>query len=216
MEKRSRGTAESLTFSYAAYQQHREEVHEGDQRRHPRAGKDPHPLQWPSAPARKAPGQQDSQRLPSVVSTCGRTKVKGRALRERKEGSQHCRGRWAAEQSPERQRSPKKAITAHGPCGEARQPFALMPQKTGPAPSPSRLVGARGQPAPVSASNGKFSCTHSRKGREQCKKEKRDREVPTAQSPCLKFNTRRLLSLPNSGERQHWPSSTRAMRCEGI
>lgn len=69
MIKRSKGTAESLTFSYTAYEQHREEVHDGDQRRHPRAVKDPHPLQWPSAPAGKAPGLRDSRRLPSAVST---------------------------------------------------------------------------------------------------------------------------------------------------
>lgn len=92
-KKKGRGIAESLTFSYAAYQQHGEEIHEGDQRRHPRAGKDPHPLQRPSAPAGKAAGQQDSQRLPSVVSTCGRTNAKGRALSERKAGSRHRRGR---------------------------------------------------------------------------------------------------------------------------
>lgn len=129
VKKRGRGRAGSLTFSHAAYEQHREEVHKGDQRRHPRAGKDPHPLRRPSAPAGKAPGQQDSQRLPSSVSTCGCTNAKGRAFRERKEGSRHRRGRGAAQQSPERQRGLQKAIAVHD-CGEARQPFALMPPRT--------------------------------------------------------------------------------------
>ena len=145
-----KGTAESLTFSYAAYEQHGEEVHERDQRRHPRAGKDLHPLERPSAPAGTAPGQQDSRRLPSVVSTCGCTNAKGRALRRDEGGRPTLQREGEAEQSPERPRGPRRAGAVHGPRGETRQPFALMPLRTRPAPRPSRPVRARGRPAPAS------------------------------------------------------------------
>lgn len=54
---------------------------------------------------------------------------------------------------------------------------------------------------PASAANGEFPCTHSHKGRERHKKEKRNQEAPTVQSPCLKFNTRQLLSPPQHGRK---------------
>lgn len=61
------------------------------------------------SPSRKAPAQQDSRRLPSVVSTCGGTK----ALRGRKEGSG-----IHGEETPKR--SPERALAGGGRPGSLR------------------------------------------------------------------------------------------------
>lgn len=83
------------TFSYATHQQHGEKAHEGEQRRHPRAGKDPHPLCWPSAPAHSSAHSTHSAR-PAASAPGG---AAARCHAGRRRGAQG-RGRAPPARSP--------------------------------------------------------------------------------------------------------------------